>query len=68
MGGDVVGLELEHAHEFHLRQSRLLFEVVQVAERDVDPRIVGRGLGRGLVVLLGLRQLRLLHRRVTGLR
>ena len=32
----------------------------------MDPRVVGRGLGRGLVVLFGLRQFRLLHRLVSG--
>ncbi len=65
MGGNVVGLEFEHPHEFHLRERRLLFEDVQVAKRDVDPRVVGRRLGRRLVVLLGRWQFGLLHRLIT---
>src|SRR5271169_2310902 len=66
MGGGVARLELEHAHEFRPRERRLLLENEQVAQRDMHPWIVGRGLGRRLVVLLGLRQLRVLHRRITG--
>ena len=65
MGSRVVRFEFEHAHKFRLRQRGLLLENVQVAERDVNPRIPRRGLGRGLVALLGLRQFRFLHRGVA---
>ena len=64
--GRVARVKVDNFHVFHLRRLWFVLEGVQVAERDMDSRIVGRGFHRLRVLMFSVGQLVCLHCRVAG--